>query len=218
MTWWNQHCNKNLKKGQPWSHFLFFFLLKEGGGNRNDGADSTVTVMSSHRNSEVNHDQGPRPKKKKGRGGVCLHGNILHGRYIKLVHQPEEKKKKGKNSMEGSSLWYCLYFFLLFVFFFLKCRFWVVCWCIFFSYYSHQQAWSSHTEKNVYVSSVKMPLKKKNKKELHIYIKKFWGDSTFFWQSSQSSYMSVSRLSFLVICDMISDYWYPQFRFKNVCI
>lgn len=60
---------QKFKKGQPWSHFLFFFLLKEGEGNRNDGADSTVTVMSSHRNSEVNHYQGPRPKKEgQGRG------------------------------------------------------------------------------------------------------------------------------------------------------
>lgn len=49
---------------------------------------------------------------------------------------------------------------------------------------------------------------KNKKKALHIYIKKF--GATFFWQSSQSSYMSVSRLSFLVICDMISDLLIPS--------
>lgn len=38
---------------------------------------------------------------------------------------------------------------------------------------------------------------KEQKKALHIYIKKF--GATFFSQSSQSSYTSVSRLSFLVI-------------------
>lgn len=40
------------KKCNPWSHFFVFFLVfKEGAGDRNDSADSTVTVTSSHRKS-----------------------------------------------------------------------------------------------------------------------------------------------------------------------
>lgn len=59
-----------------------------------------------------------------------------------------------------------------------------------------------------------MPQKTKKKRHCIFTSRRFWGDSTIYWQSSQSSYTSASRLSFflwsvtwLVIC------WYPPFRF-----
>lgn len=87
---------------------------------------------------------------------------------------------------------------------FLSCL-WLL--CIFFCHYSHQQAWSTVTQKKKIKKSLCLACedRKENEKALHIYIKKFGATRLFFWQSSQSSYMSVSRLSFLVICDMISD-------------
>lgn len=85
-------------------------------------------------------------------------------------------------------------------------------WLLYFSsLFSSASLKYSHTEKKclcLVCQDATKDQKKEEKKALHIYIKKF--GATFFWQSSQSSYMSVSRLSFLVICDMISDLLIPS--------
>lgn len=73
---WNNLMKPALrkKKCNPWSHFfVFFFVFKEGAGDRNDSADSTVTVTSSHRKSGVNrretsHNEYHRPTKKSAEG------------------------------------------------------------------------------------------------------------------------------------------------------
>lgn len=67
---------------------------------------------------------------------------------------------------------------------------------IFRSLFSSASLTYSHTE-NKCLCLISEDKKNKKKKALHIYIKKF--GATFFSQSSQSSYTSVSRLSFLVI-------------------
>lgn len=127
------------------------------------------------------------------------------------------REKKKKKPMEGPVFDTFFFFFFLFLLFkhFSEMQvfesFMVV--AVFFrSLFSSASLKYSHTENNVYVSSVEMPLKTLKKGIAYLH-QEVWGDSTFFWQSSQSSYMSVSRLSFLVICDMISDLLIP-----SVCV
>lgn len=117
---------------------------------------------------------------------------------------PETNKQK-KISGRVQSLTPSLYFFFLFLIFLLNAVFELfVVVMYFFCHYSHQQAWSTVTQKKKMLMSCLWRPKRKRKGIAYLH-QEVWGDSTFFWQSSQSSYMSVSRLSFLVICDMISD-------------
>lgn len=133
----------------------------------------------------------------------------------------DEQKKKKKNRWKGPVFDTVLFFFPSFYLFFLKCSFWVVCGCCIFRHYSHQQAWSTVTQKrNVYVSSVKMPPKtKKKKKKRHcIFTSRSLG--RLFSGSPHSLHTWVSHGSvFSWSVTWLVIYWYPRFRFKNhVCV
>lgn len=151
--------------------------------------------------SGVDHFQGPWWHKKGGLGIVSMETSswITKKTNKRKTEKKKKDKKKNKNpkqkTVEGSIHWH------VFIFFPFKCSFSSkqflnrlrVVW-IFRSLFSSASLTYSHTENKCLCL---ISEDKKTKKALHIYIKKF--GATFFSQSSQSSYTSVSRLSFLVI-------------------
>lgn len=112
------------KKKKKVSHgptFCVFSFLKRAKGNRNDSADSTVTVMSSHRNSGVDHFSGATAT--KGRRGRGLSPWKHPPWTITTRVDVSTRKKKIHNQWKSPVFDTVFFFFLLFNFFFLKCSF-----------------------------------------------------------------------------------------------
>lgn len=197
-------------------------MEEAGGGNR---GDSTGTVTSSQRLGSRSFSETTLTKGRRGQVGVRGRGLSpwkhppwsITSRVGQSTRGQKEQQTMAGPVFNTSSVGF---FSLFFKIFFSLIAGFLGRLLYFFGHYSHQQAWSTVTQeiKNVYVSSVKMPLTKKSKikqkerKRHCIFTSRSFGATRlffFFWQSSQSSYMSVSRLSFLVICDMISDFLIP---------
>lgn len=103
---------------------IFFFFLKKVKGNRNDSADSTVTVMSSHRMSGVDRFWGPRRLTERRGWGLSPWKHppwMITSRVGALTRDEQKKKKKIDGRVQSLTLSY--FFFLLFIYFFLNAVF-----------------------------------------------------------------------------------------------
>lgn len=144
--------------------------------------------------------------RKAGVGFVSMETSVDDSESSQGIN-PETKKNK---SVEGSSLWHRLYIFFLLLIFFLNAVFELfVVVMYFFCHYSHQQAWSTVTQKKKCLCLVCEDQKEKEK-ALHIYIKKF-GATRLFSGSPHSLHIWVSHgsvfswsVTWLVIC------WYSR--------
>lgn len=197
-------AKKNKKNSHPWSHFLyFFFLFKEAEGKqkRQCRLHSYSHVLSQKVGSR-SFSGTTATSRKAGEGwGLSPWKHPPWTITSRVGASTRKKKINGRVQSLTLSI-----FFILFKIFFLNAVF--ESFVVFFSVSKLEV--QSHRKKClclIYQDATKDPEKKKGIAYLH---QEVWGDSTFFWQSSQSSYMSVSRLSFLVICDMISDLLIPS--------
>lgn len=207
-------------------------MEEAGGGNR---GDSTGTVTSSQRLGSRSFSETTLTKGRRGQVGVRGRGLSpwkhppwsITSRVGQSTRGQKEQQTMAGPVFNTSSVSFFSFFFKIFLLF--NCRFFGSSVVFFRSLFSSASLKYSHTGNQKCLCLVCQDATNKKiknqtegkKKALHIYIKKFWGDSTFFFFSGSphSLHTWVSHGSvFWWSVTWLVIFWSPSVQiWKQVC-